>query len=94
MRQNTIYAFTDSRIIIKSGIFSKELKSLNIRTLSDVTVSEKPDGSGTITLGPTDLRSGMMSGIGMQWPGLKQVPQLEFIENVQSVYKQIMSLQK
>ncbi|MCK7558453.1 PH domain-containing protein [Chitinophaga sedimenti] len=67
-RANTTYGITNDRIIIKSGIFSREIKSLNIRTLSDISFSQKADNSGTIVLGTVDFRSSMMQG--MEWPGL------------------------
>ncbi len=40
-RENTYYGLTEDRIIIKSGVFSKSIKSLNIRTLSDIEYTEK-----------------------------------------------------
>lgn len=91
-RANTFYGMTNDRIIIKSGIFVKEIKSLNIRTLSDVTLIQKSDNSGTITLGPTDARYAMMQG--MDWPGVKQLPRFELIENVKSVYDKIIEIQR
>lgn len=91
-RSNTVYGITQDRIIIKSGIFSREIKSLNIRTLSDVSLSQKTDNSGTITLGPTDLRYSMMRG--MEWPGVKQPPCLELIDDVKTVYDVIIGLQR
>lgn len=50
-RANTIYGISQDRIIIKSSMFSQNIKSLNIATLSDVTLDQKSDNSGTITLG-------------------------------------------
>jgi hypothetical protein len=91
-RANTIYGITPDRIIIKTGIFSRETKSLNIRTLSDITFNQKADNSGTITLGPTDFRYAMMQGI--EWPGVKQQPGLECIEDVKNVYDKIIDLQR
>jgi hypothetical protein len=91
-RSNTIYGITNDRIMIKTGIFSREIKSLNIRTLSDITIHQKTNNSGTITLGPTDFRYTMMQG--MEWPGAKQPPRLEFIEDVKSVYDKIIDLQR
>lgn len=91
-RANTTYGITNDRIIIKSGIFSREIKSLNIRTLSDISFSQKADNSGTIVLGPVDFRSSMMQG--MEWPGVKQPNSLEFIEEVKSVYDKIIALQR
>ena len=91
-RANTIYGITTDRIIIKSGIFSSEIKSLNIKTLSDITINQKSDNSGTITLGPSGMRYSMMQGV--EWQGTKQPPRLEFIEDVKSVYDKIIDLQR
>ncbi len=91
-RANTVYGVTPDRIIIKSGIFSKSVKSLNIRTLSDITIDQKKDDTGTITLGPTDFRNSIMQG--MEWPGNRQPPRLEFIEDAKSVYDKIIALQR
>lgn len=91
-RAGTIYGITNDRIIIKSGIFTRDIKSLNIRTLSDITLNQKTDNSGTITLGPTDSRYAMMQG--MDWPGAKQTPSLEFIDDVKIVYDKIIDLQR
>jgi hypothetical protein len=91
-RENTIYGITTDRIVIKSGVFSTEIKSLNIKTLSDITINQKSDNSGTITLGPTDMRYSMMQG--MEWPGAKQPPRLEFIEDVKTVYDKIVDIQR
>ena len=91
-RKKTIYGITESRIIIKSGIFSTEIKSLNIKTLSDITISEKNDGTGTISLGPTDFRYAMISGL--DWPGVKQPPRLDMIDNAKVVYDLLIKLQR
>jgi len=91
-RANTIYGLTPDRIIIRSGIFYKDIKSLNIRTLSDITMNQKADNSGTIILGPVNPRYSMMQG--MEWPGAKQPPMLEFIDDVKSVYDKIIALQR
>ena len=91
-RANTVYGITADRIIIKSGVFRRDIKSLNIRTLSDITLTQKADNSGTITLGPTDYRYSMMQG--MEWPGVKQPPRLELIEDVKTVYDKIIELQR
>jgi len=91
-RSNTIYGITDNRVIIKSGIFSQEIKSLNIKTLSDLTISEKSDGTGTISFGPSDFRYAMMDG--MEWPGMKRPPRLEFVPDVKKLYELLLQLQR
>lgn len=91
-RANTIYGITTDRVIIKSGVLSTDIKSLNIKTLSDITINQKNDNSGTITFSASDTRYSMMQGL--DWPGVKQPPRLEFIEDVRSVYDKIIELQR
>lgn len=85
-RRKTLYGITDRRVIIRSGLFRRTTKSLNLRTLSDVTLSESSDRRGTITLGPT---AGMYSWLhGTSWPGMAAhvAPCLDTIEDAKNVY--------
>lgn len=92
-RANTVYGLTEHRIIIKSGVYSKSIKSLNIKTISDIEYNEKSDGSGTITIGPKNPMA--MWGNGMNWtPGAKQTPSLDLIQDVRKVYNKIIEIQK
>jgi hypothetical protein len=79
--------------LVKSGFFIKDIKSLNIRTISDLTFKEKKDGTGTITFGPTDFRYTLLNGMG-SWPGVKLPPSIEMIEKVRSVYNIILEQQR
>lgn len=92
-RKNTIYGITDSRVIIKAGLFSKEVKSLNIKTMSDITFREKKDGSGTIMLGPSDFRQSFFIGFN-SWSKSRQAPSLDFIEDVKNVYNILITQQR
>src|SRR5436309_7822103 len=56
-RGRTVYGVTNERILIVSGLFSRKVKSLNVRSLSDVALDEGPGGTGTITFGPTNVFS-------------------------------------
>jgi hypothetical protein len=87
-RSNTIYGVTTDRVLIKTGVFNSELISLYISTIPEITYKEKSDGSGTINLGYTDIRYAMMQG--MEWPGVKQTPRLEFVKDIRSVYNLIL----
>ena len=92
-REKTYYGLTDDRIIIKSGVYKKSIKSLNIKTLSDIEYVEKSDGSGTINFGPKNPM--MMWGNGMNWwPGVKATPSLDLIQDVRKVYSKIIEIQK
>jgi Bacterial PH domain len=81
-RGRTYYALTDQRAIIVSGLVNQQVKSLPLRTMSDVTVTERADGSGTITLGPSIGMYGWFAGSGWPGRGRYQPPAFEMIEDV------------
>ena len=91
-RARTTYAVTNERVIIRSGIFTPTVKSLNLRTLSDVTLTERGSGWGTITLGPGNPWGAW--GNGMRWPGMPMQPMFEGIPNARSVYDLIRDAQR
>jgi len=92
-RARTFYGVTDDRIIIVSGLFSQKLKSLNLRTLSDLAMSQKRDGTGTITFGPTHPFATFFGA--SSWPGAGSYapPRFAFIPNVAEVYRIIRDAQ-
>lgn len=95
LRKNTIYGITNNRVIIKSGIFKKTIKSLPILSLTVIEYKEKKDGSGTITLEPTNHLRNWSWGNGMNWwPGIKPPASLDLIPDVRNVYNKIMEIQK
>ena len=90
-RANTVYGITSSRVIIQSGVFRPTLKSLNLKTLADLTLSERPDGSGTITFGPSAPFASMYAGT--SWPGVPQQTAFEQIPDARNVYDMIRKAQ-
>jgi hypothetical protein len=91
-RANTFYGVTNQRIIIVSGLLNKKIKSLNLRTLSDVSVDERATGRGTISFGASNLSSWWTSG--MAWPGMPSAPPaFELIENPKAVLETIRKAQ-
>jgi hypothetical protein len=94
-RAKTYYGLTDQRVIIVSGVFSKNIKSLNLRTMTDISLSEKSNKSGTITFGQENALLSFFNA--NSFPGMgggSNVPKFEFIENAKDVYNQIRDLQK
>lgn len=93
-RRKTFYGITNERIIIITGLFSQNVKSLNVRTLTDVSLSERGDGSGTITFGPVYPMGRWMPTGG--WPGAGRYgpPAFEMIERAKEVYETIRRAQK
>lgn len=92
-RAATAYAITSKRAIIVSGVFSRSVKSLTLRTLSDVTLSERRDGSGSIALASQAVWGRW--GAGASWPGMasQQPPCFDLLENARSVYSQLRAAQ-
>jgi hypothetical protein len=92
LRANSYYGITNRRIVIVSGILNRTVKSVNLRTLSDVTMSERSNGSGTISFGANNVVSAWMASA--SWPGLNGgVPVFELPENVTQVYNIIRQAQ-
>ena len=93
-REKTFYAVTQQRIIIASGLFSRRVKSLNLKTISDLSISERSDGSGTITFGAQHPMAAMFGGMSA-WPGAEQYlgPRFELIAQARSVYEAIRKAQ-
>lgn len=93
-RANTYYALTQNRIIIVSGLVSRKLKSLNLRTISDLSLSQRSDGTGTITFGSQHPFASMFCGIS-SWPGAEQYlgPRFDLIVNSREVYELVRKAQ-
>ena len=59
-RVNTIYGITTERVIIQSGVFQKKIISFPIKSFSEVSLDEKDDNSGSITLWPSDMKHSLL----------------------------------
>ena len=95
VRRHIFYAVTTERILIVSGIFSRRVRSLNLRTLSDLGLSEKSDGSGTIHFGPPSpmWASAQVPGW-YSYPGAKSSAGFESIPDSRRIYDLIRATQQ
>jgi hypothetical protein len=86
-RAKTYYGVTSKRIMVVAGMFSRRVSSLDLRTLTDVSLTERSNRTGTITFGPLHPLAWMYGG--MPWPGMVRMghSSLELIEEARSVYK-------
>jgi hypothetical protein len=93
-RAKTYYGVSNERIIIVSGIFSRNVRSLALRSLSDISISEKSDFSGTITFGPEETGSGR-TGFSFSRQNNQVIHSaFESIQQAKNVYNIIRSAQK
>lgn len=94
VRANTFYGLTNRRVIILSGILSRSITSLPLRTLHDLSLRERADGRGTILFGRSHPHVGWYAG--MQWPGMSayETQSFELIEHSKRVHDQILDAQR
>jgi len=93
-RARTFYGVTDQRLLIVSGLFSRKVKSLNLRTLSDLSMTQKGDGSGSITFGPTLPFAAFFGGGAWPGAGSYSAPSFDLVPDVAEVYRIIRDAQK
>jgi hypothetical protein len=80
-------------IAIVAGLTRHKVKSMDLRTLTDVSMTERSDGSGTITFGSQDASSAALRGFaGLSGPSAG--PCFDMVEQVKSVYEQIRTAQR
>lgn len=89
MRGRTEYAVTNRRAIIVSGLFSRNVKSIDLRTTSEIAISERNDKSGTITFGATSFSAINMNRYSWSFNPTGGAPAFEMIDDVRSVYRTI-----
>ncbi len=92
-REKTYYGVTEDRVVIVSGILQQKVKFLTIRNLSDISISESSDGTGTITFGNAMPFFSWFENT--SWPGTGQhaVPKFDMIDNPRQVYQIIREIQ-
>ena len=90
-RRRTFYTLTNERILIVSGLWSRDVRSLPLRTLGDVDVSARPSGQGTIAFGRGAYGFAMPG-----WPGARRYlpPMFEMIPDVAAVAKLLRDTQR
>lgn len=92
-RSRTAYGVTDHQIVIISGILSRNVKSVALKTVTDLTLAEKADGTGTITFGPSHPMGRWFGGPAFPGTPSYSSPFFESIPRVKDVYRTIRQAQ-
>jgi hypothetical protein len=94
-RARTFYAVTNDRIVIVSGLFSRTVKSIDLKTLGEMALSERRNGSGSIVFGSASPMEWMFASM-PAWPGVQGrfASRFDVIADVRSVYNTIRSAQR
>ena len=93
-RTRIAYALTSERVVIVSGLIGRTVKSIDLRTLGEMSLSERRNGSGTIAFGspsPFDWFGGMAV---WPWMAVRHASRFELIPNVRAVYEAIRTAQR
>ena len=93
-RRRTFYALTSERILIISGLWNRNIKSLSLRGLEQVELSTRASGEGTITFGRAAIPSRGFVPPG--WPGASRYlpPMFEMIQDAAEVANLIRNAQR
>ena len=92
-RSTTYYAVTDRRAIILSTFLGWRVKSIDLRTLTDLSLTERRDGRGTIWLGRSQGRGDGWLDPGRSMPGAHPPSALELVDRGRDVYNLIRQAQ-
>jgi len=103
-RDRTYFGLTNERVIIViKGLFGKEVRSLDLRTLHEMTIDEQNNGNGTITFGVSappvrethrSFRLSSLSQADKNENSEQYYPAFEIIADAKSVYNLIRQAQQ
>ena len=89
-RANTIYGVTNQRILIVTRGLGGKIRSLNLRSLPGLTLSESSNGAGSIQFGANLW--GMPTMPAGRWPGFPSLG-FDLIADAKQVYETIRRAQ-
>ena len=83
----TYYGVTNERVIVRiTGPFLRQTRSLNLRTLSELALTEGRNGGGTISFRATPFGGYFTSG-GLPGSGAYGIPSFELEKGARDVYE-------
>ncbi len=85
---------TNERVLILAGLLNQDVRSLSLKTLTEIHLKLKRDGRGTIKFGPTGPFGGLYDGGSMPGLSRSQSPSFELIEDARKVYELVRQAQK
>jgi hypothetical protein len=92
-RSRTFYALTTERVIILSGLFTQNVKTIKLQRLPEINLTTRSNGRGTITFGASHPMSWMYAGGGFPTTArYHMAPSFEMINNAKMVYQKIKQL--
>lgn len=91
-RNNTFYGITNERVIVVSGLVNQSVKAMDVRTLTNVSITETANGWGTVTFGPPKAQNGRLPGV--SGVGDSKALVFEEVPRVRDIYASIQEAQR
>jgi hypothetical protein len=92
-RSRIYYGLTNQRVIIVGGVLQRKVTSINLNTMSELSLTERRYRKGTIEFGRARLPWYAM-GLEIWSPGLMNAGVFERISDAKQVYEMIRSAQR
>ena len=93
-RARTFYGLTDQRVLIVGGLMNREVQSLSLKNLAEVSLQERADRSGSVLFGPSNPMASMFAGTA--WPGMsrRMAPAFDLLADARRVYDLVKDAQR
>jgi hypothetical protein len=91
-REKMMYGITDTKVIIKSGVFNTAYDTLDIKDQPDIVMVEEANGYGTIIFGSNKFKFSDLPGMG-KFNNQPPPTRLEYINDVVIVYVMLTKIQ-
>jgi hypothetical protein len=95
-RSKTFYAVSNERVVIVWGLFSRTVKSIDLKFFGEMTLTERRNGRGSIVFGPLSPFDWMHWSGAAGFPGMgsRLAGRFDGIPDVRSVYNTIKTAQR
>ena len=93
-RSKTIYGLTNERIVIISGLLVREITSIDLQTIDEITFDQAPGEAGSILFGPLPNNGGLQRDVSWLSTAQHAPPRFELIPDTKQVYDMIRSAQR
>jgi len=93
IRRHTYYAVSDERVLLLKEAFGRNIKSLGLKSISEISLSHRGTDGGIISFGPaTPLKAWGNS----RWPGASHsiVPNFDLDSGINNVYEIIRAAKR
>ncbi len=94
IRKNISYALTNKRVVVLSNSPHRQIRSLKVQAITDMSLIQNSDGTGTILLGPAPSNTPWIVHTSLHTINQNMPHNFDIIEDVSMVYELIRKAQQ